>query len=659
MRFIKLFIISILCVIVANAQDMKKPELAQLINQLAKLDQEPFQRALKGEIDSKTAEIESHKIYRENYLHLKKIIKDNGYPSYAMVGEVATNNFNLMVLHCFFDVGFQRKILQLFEKESQKDKSLISNKKYLRDLAFLTDKVNINSNKQQIYGTQIERGKDGYYQIKPTVEPTKLNQRRAKMQLEPIEEYLKRANALVDEERKKLEKSENDVFIIRANSNKISIQDGAEFFQDAWTLIPENPESKFKTYQTTVPEGKTKKVSFITDLDSISFEVKPEKDYKFKIEQGGKTFNIQIIGTKFIPAAVFDENYQKTRQGKTFIQIPEVYELVNIAIAMTPTGNSDKGLVFQKSDYYQKVRAWFDKHQNHPLIAAFDEQLKYGQYFNLKMNGYSFEFDNTGKIVRSRVFDRTGWGNSNVLLPFLEKLQSFAEATNFRQFYQENKPTYDEQIAFFRDTADIAEMKRWLDKNFPTSNDYNTYNIIFSPLVSSNQSVNRFESNGFKELQPHVNFPYSESFQSLGVSEKSIIFFRGTIVFTEINHGYINPEADKYADKITKAISNRSLWVDKRMESSYPGILAFNEYLNWGLINLRFVDYVPLNEQEKLIKQIEQVMYRRGFLQFPNFNEFLVALYRNRKPNQTIANLYPQIIEWFEKNNSNSSEKKI
>ena len=51
-------------------------------------------------------------------------------------------------------------------------------------------------------------------------------------------------------------------------------------------------------------------------------------------------------------------------------------------------------------------------------------------------------------------------------------------------------------------------MKRWLDKHFPTSNHYDSYKIIFSPLVNSSQSSTWFESNGFKELQPHVNFPW-------------------------------------------------------------------------------------------------------------------------------------------------------
>jgi hypothetical protein len=199
-------------------------------------------------------------------------------------------------------------------------------------------------------------------------------------------------------------------------------------------------------------------------------------------------------------------------------------------------------------------------------------------------------------------------------------------------------------------------MKRWLDRNFPSSNDYDSYKIIFSPLVAYNQSTTWFESNGFKELQPHVNFPYPQDVKRYfpgTLSEKAAIIFRGDIVFTEINHGYINPEAEKYAERILRAISNRDYWVDKsKGQGYYGGISAFNEYLNWGLVSLRFVDYAPPDEQERMIAAVDEMMTkRRGFPQFEAFDKFLVALYRNRSPGQSLADLYPQIIEWFEKNN--------
>ena len=79
----------------------------------------------------------------------------------------------------------------------------------------------------------------------------------------------------------------------------------------------------------------------------------------------------------------------------------------------------------------------------------------------------------------------------------MPQLQSFSDTTGFREFYKQNASTYTEQIAFYRDTANIAEMKKWLDKNFPTSSGYDVYKIVFSPLVAYNQSTTWFESNGF------------------------------------------------------------------------------------------------------------------------------------------------------------------
>jgi O-methyltransferase involved in polyketide biosynthesis len=74
--------------------------------------------------------------------------------------------------------------------------------------------------------------------------------------------------------------------------------------------------------------------------------------------------------------------------------------------------------------------------------------------------------------------------------------------------------------------------------------------------------------------------------------------------------------------------------------------------MNWALVTLRIVDYTPRDEQDKMIANIDQMMTKeRGFLQFEAFDSFLAGLYRNRKPGETIADLYPQIIEWFEKNN--------
>lgn len=449
--------------------------------------------------------------------------------------------------------------------------------------------------------------------------------------------------------------AQNPLPVIRSDTTVISIRDGATFRKDAWRL---SPQARPDVYEAELTDGKGHRVTFITDVDSISFNVEVGRNYDFIIVHGTDTCYTQITGMKRVPAAVFDESYRKAKRGQIRVSVPEVYELVNIAIALTPIAQQDNGLVYKSSNYYNAVRAAFDAYRTQPFVLALDSALKanFWSYMTLKMNGYAFDFDKKGTIVKSSIYDRTGFDGerSNSLAPYLDRMRAFAEVTHFRAFYRQHRNVYDAQVGFFRDTADLAEMKRWLDRQFPTSNSYDTYNVVFSPLVAYNQSSTWFRSNGFAELQPHVNFPYAEDLSRAPtlttLSPAGRNLYRGTIVFTEINHGYINPEATKYAQRVLAATSRRDHWVDPKFGPGYyGGISLFNEYMNWGLASLRFADCAPQNEQAAMIASVDRLMTdRRGFRQFEAFDAFLLALYRRRAPGQTVADLYPRIIEWFE-----------
>src|SRR5690606_16873671 len=138
-----------------------------------------------------------------------------------------------------------------------------------------------------------------------------------------------------------------------------------------------------------------------------------------------------------------------------------------------------------------------------------------------------------------------------------------------------------------------------------------------------------------------------------GLSDSAAVLLRGIIVFTEINHGYINPEADRYAERIAGAVSNRDLWVDPSMGPNYYGGNGiFTEYMNWALINLRFADFAPPAERDALMERIERSMVEgRKSPRFAEFSRFLVPLYVNRGE-RTLAQLYPEIIAWFERENA-------
>jgi hypothetical protein len=281
------------------------------------------------------------------------------------------------------------------------------------------------------------------------------------------------------------------------------------------------------------------------------------------------------------------------------------------------------------------------------------------------MNGYAFEFDRKGRLVRSRVYDRTGFPSDrrNWLVPYQRLLQSFADTSDFRAFYRKHRATYAAQVAFYTDTCGVDSMRAWLDRNFPGRSGYDGYRVIFSPLVAYNQSATWIESNGYRELQAHVNYPYSQDVPrrtgGAKLSPTSVTVLRGDIVFTELNHGYINPEADRYEDRVLGATSRREHWVEARMGPGYyQGVSLFNEYMNWGLVSLRITDLAPAEEQATLIAAVDEMMTRtRGFPRFTAFDAFLVRLYRGRAPGQMVADLYPRIIEWFEMENAAAAQE--
>ncbi len=72
--------------------------------------------------------------------------------------------------------------------------------------------------------------------------------------------------------------------VIKANSKNVKIRDGANFKENFWVIFP---ETKPDIYYVDIPR-KEQKVTFITDKDSISFDVKFGKNYDFIILLNGK-----------------------------------------------------------------------------------------------------------------------------------------------------------------------------------------------------------------------------------------------------------------------------------------------------------------------------------------------------------------------------------
>ena len=117
-----------------------------------------------------------------NTERMKQIIEEVGWPTVSKVGQEAANKAWLLVQHADHDPAFQEMCLGLMEEsaEGEVDKG---------DMAYLIDRVRVNTGREQLYGTQFGDNESGEYGVRPVENIEELNQRREEVGLEPFEDY--------------------------------------------------------------------------------------------------------------------------------------------------------------------------------------------------------------------------------------------------------------------------------------------------------------------------------------------------------------------------------------------------------------------------------------------------------------------------------------
>ncbi|GAI45349.1 unnamed protein product, partial [marine sediment metagenome] len=172
---------------------------------------------------------------------------------------------------------------------------------------------------------------------------------------------------------------------VTATKESVTFRGNGELLSNTWRI---SPAIKPDVHEVAV-KGESTLFSFITDVDSLGFTLKPGETYRFVVLYNGDSALTEIRGTRFVPPAVFNESYRRDHEGKTFTEVPEVYELVNIVIALAPQyREAQKWAVERASAYYQEVAAHFSDYANDPIVLRFDTLLSKGWYHHLKMDGY-------------------------------------------------------------------------------------------------------------------------------------------------------------------------------------------------------------------------------------------------------------------------------
>ncbi|MGC4047677.1 MAG: hypothetical protein QM758_28115 [Armatimonas sp.] len=125
--------------------------------------------------------------YKKHNGRLRVILKQYGWPGEAMVGKDGSEAFWLLVQHADADKDLQRKALTALERAVAYAQASRPN------LAYLADRVLVNSKQKQRFGTQLAWDSAAKPYPKPCEDEANLDARRIAMGLETEAEYLKAA----------------------------------------------------------------------------------------------------------------------------------------------------------------------------------------------------------------------------------------------------------------------------------------------------------------------------------------------------------------------------------------------------------------------------------------------------------------------------------
>ncbi|MFA8433550.1 MAG: DUF6624 domain-containing protein [Marinifilaceae bacterium] len=129
-----------------------------------------------------------------NLHKIEKILDKHGWLGADVIGEQGNKTLFLVIQHS--DLETQLKYLPMMREAVKKGDAKG------KDFALLEDRIAIKQGNRQIYGSQIKIDGDEFY-VYPIIEPEKVNERRAEVGLEPIEDYVKHVGIIWNVEKHK------------------------------------------------------------------------------------------------------------------------------------------------------------------------------------------------------------------------------------------------------------------------------------------------------------------------------------------------------------------------------------------------------------------------------------------------------------------------
>ncbi len=233
------------------------------------------------------------------------------------------------------------------------------------------------------------------------------------------------------------------------------------------------------------------------------------------------------------------------------------------------------------------------------------------------------------------------WPGVNDMAEHADQWANFVQQSGSRTFYKANQPFYQQDIATVRRLLPVKQMQTWLESQFPGIV-YNGQKVIFSPLISGDHATQKFTDQDYQECLLFICD--AKGYDQKTYSDAQIAGLYSGIVFTEIDHNFVNPTSDKHLTAINEAFHDRQKWTRKGDSDHYGSAYeVFNEYMTHSLHLLYINDHYPADVYQLVrADRIKLNADQRGFYRIEAFLNELQRLYKAKGPTQTVADyIYP------------------
>lgn len=185
------FFLFLSCNSVQKISGLDREKITSELNYIAEIDQK-YASIPSEELVNKYGKEEAWKGFEakrdsigiDNQQRIKNLYSQYGYLGFKQVGKENSKKFWLPIQHADNDVAFQQKMLKELAKQIKKNNAEKSN------YAMLEDRVAINLNKKQRFGTQVTYDLDGQAIPKNgLIDSANIDQLRTKFGLSSFKEY--------------------------------------------------------------------------------------------------------------------------------------------------------------------------------------------------------------------------------------------------------------------------------------------------------------------------------------------------------------------------------------------------------------------------------------------------------------------------------------